>query len=201
MGLDAVERARGANGPRDARPTIAHLELVSPDDLPRFASLGVAPNVQALWAQADPYITELTIPVLGAERSLDLYPIGSLFASAPVVAAGSDWPVTSADPLAAIEVGVTRRADDAGPGPGWIPEQHAELAQMLGAYTRAGAWLDHEERERGTLEAGKRADLVVLDRDVFGIPAQEISDARVLWTIADGETIGLATPNVIPGAQ
>jgi predicted amidohydrolase YtcJ len=72
---------------------------------------------------------------------------------------------------------------------------------MLGAYTRAGAWLDHEERERGTLEAGKRADLVVLDRDVFGIPAQEISDARVLWTIADGETIGLATPNVIPGAQ
>jgi hypothetical protein len=201
MGLDAVERARATNGARDpdrggdARPTIAHLELVSPDDLPRFASLGVVPNVQALWAQADPYITLLTIPVLGDERSLDLYPIGSLFVSAPVVAAGSDWPVSSANPLAAIEVGITRRAEDAGPGPGWIPEQHAELAQMLAAYTRGGAWLDREERERGTLEAGKRADLVVLDRDLFAVPPHEISDARVLWTIADGETIWLATPS------
>ncbi|MGH9885221.1 MAG: amidohydrolase, partial [bacterium] len=122
MGLDAVERARAANGARDARPTIAHLELVSPDDLPRFAALGVVPNVQALWAQADPYITELTIPSIGDARSLDLYPIGSLFASGAVVAAGSDWPVSSANPLAAIEVGVTRRAEGSGPGPGWLPE-------------------------------------------------------------------------------
>ncbi len=203
MGLDALEHARSENGAhdarggREARATIAHLELVSPADLPRFASLGVAPNVQALWAQADPYITELTIPVLGDERSLDLYPIGSLFAIAPVVAAGSDWPVSSADPLAAIEVGITRRAENASAGPGWIPEQHAELAQMIAAYTRGGAWLDREERERGTLEAGKRADLIVLDRDLFALPANEISDARVLWTIADGETIWLATPSLV----
>ena len=201
MGLDAVEHARAANGPSDARATIAHLELVAPADLPRFAVLGVAPNVQALWAQADPYITELTIPVLGDERSLDLYPIGSLFASAAVVAAGSDWPVSSADPLAAIEVGITRRAPDAAAGPGWIPEQRADLAQMLAAYTRGGAWLDHQEHERGTLEPGKAADLVVLDRDVFELRADEISDARVLWTVADGETIWLATPNEIAGAQ
>ena len=201
MGLDAVERARAANGPRDARHTLAHLELVSPDDLPRFAVLGVVPNVQALWAQADAYITELTIPLIGDERSLDLYPIGSLFASAPVVAAGSDWPVTSADPLAAIEVGVTRRAEGSGPGPGWIPEQRANLVQMLSAYTRGGAWLDFEERERGTLEPGRFADLVVLDRDLFGMPPHEISAARVLWTIADGVTIWIATPTAFPGAQ
>ena len=201
MGLDAVESARTANGPRDARHTIAHLELVSPDDLPRFASLGVVPNVQALWAQPDPYITELTIPAIGDERSLGLYPIGSLLASAPIVAAGSDWPVTSADPLAAIEVAITRRAEDSGPGPGWIPEQRADLAQMLAAYTRGGAWLDHEERERGTLEPGKAADLVVLDRDLFALPPQEISAARVLWTLADGHTIWLATPSPIPGAR
>jgi len=189
MGLDAVGYAHAANGARDARDTIAHLELVSPDDLPRFAPLGVVPNIQALWAQADPYITELTIPVLGDERSLDLYPIGSLFATGAVVAAGSDWPVSSANPLAAMEVGVTRRAEGSGAGPGWIPEQRASLEQMIAAYTRGGAWLDFEERERGTLEAGKRADLVVLDRDVFALAPDQISQATVLETIADGETI------------
>jgi predicted amidohydrolase YtcJ len=201
MGLDALAHARAANGARDARPTIAHLELVAPDDLPRFAMIGATPNVQALWAQADSYITELTIPVLGDERSLDLYPIGSLFANAPVVAAGSDWPVSSADPLAAIEVGITRRAEDAAAGPGWLPEQHATLEQMLAAYTRGGAWLDREEHERGTLEAGKRADLIVLDRDLFAVPPQEISDARVLWTIADGETLWLASPDALPDGR
>ena len=201
MGLDAVERARALNGPRDARHTLAHLELVSPDDLPRFAALGVVPNVQALWAQADPYITELTIPLIGDERSLDLYPIGSLFASGAVVAAGSDWPVSSANPLAAVEVGITRRAEGSGPGPGWLPEQRADLTQMLAAYTRGGAWLDFEEHERGTVEPGKSADLVVLDRDLFAIPVHEISATRVLWTIADGETIWLATPKVLPGAR
>ncbi len=188
-GLDAVAHARAANGPRDARHTIAHLEVVSADDLPRFATLGVAPNVQALWAQNDAYIRDLTIPRLGDERSLDLYPIGSLFATGAVVAAGSDWPVSSANPLEAIEVGVTRRAADAGPGPGWIPEERASLAQMLGAYTRGGAWLDFEEHARGTLEVGKRADLVVLDRDLESLPPEEISDARVVETISDGVTI------------
>ncbi len=201
MGLDAVERARATNGPRDARHTLAHLEIVSADDLPRFAQLGIAPNVQALWAQADPYITELTIPVIGDERSLDLYPIGSLFASGAVVAAGSDWPVSSANPLAAIEVGITRRAEGAGPGPGWLPEQRASLEQMLTAYTRGGAWLDFEEQERGTLVPGQAADLVVLDRDLFRLPVDEISDARVLWTIADGETIWLAAPLPFPSER
>jgi hypothetical protein len=201
MGLDAVEHARAANGPRDARHTLAHLELVSPDDLPRFAQLGVVPNVQALWAQADPYITELTIPLIGNERSLDLYPIGSLFSSGAVVAAGSDWPVSSANPLAAIEVGITRRAEGFGPGPGWLPEQRADLLQMLAAYTRGGAWLDFEEHERGTLEPGKLADLVVLDRDLFQIPPHEISNSRVLWTIADGKTIWIAAPSIFPGAR
>ena len=201
LGLDAIESAREANGARDTRNTIAHLELVSPYDLPRFATLGVVPNLQALWAQADPYITELTIPLIGDERSLGLYPIGSLFANATVVAAGSDWPVSSANPLEAIEVAITRRAEDAGPGPGWLPEQRADLAQMLAADTSGGAWLDAEERERGTLEPGKRADLVVLDRDLFALEPHEISTVRVLWTIADGETIWLESPPPFAGAR
>ncbi|MBM4335443.1 MAG: amidohydrolase [Deltaproteobacteria bacterium] len=201
IGLDAVERARAAAPAGGTRHTIAHLQLVAADDLMRFAGLGVAANVQALWAQADPYITELTIPLIGDERSLDLYPIGSLFANADVVAAGSDWPVSSADPLAAIEVGVTRRADDSGPGPGWLPEQRADLAQMLAAYTRGGAWLDGEERERGRLAPGMAADLVVLDRDLFELEPHEISSARVLWTLADGETIWLDAPTPLAGAR
>lgn len=201
MGLDASERARAADPAGRTRRTLAHLELVAQSDLPRFAALEVAPNLQALWAQADPYITELTIPVLGDERSLGLYPIASLFAGAAQVAAGSDWPVSSADPLAAIEVGITRRAHDAPAGPGWLPEQHATLEQMLSAYTRGGAWLDHAEASHGTLEPGRAADLVVLDRDLFALAAHEISDARVLWTIADGETIWLAAPSPLAGAR
>ena len=109
--------------------------------------------------------------------------------------------MSSADPLAAIEVGVTRRADDSGPGPGWLPEQRADLAQMLAAYTRGGAWLDGEEHERGTLAPGKAADLVVLDRDLFALEPHEISSAQLLWTLADGETIWLATPTPLLGAR
>ena len=138
--------------------------------------------------------------MLGDERSLDLYPIASLFNDATHVAAGSDWPVSSADPLAAIEVGITRRAEGAPPGPAWLPEQRATLEQMLAAYTRGGAFLDLRLWERGTLERGMAANLVVLDRNLFEIPPHEISDARVLWTIADGQTIWLATPSPLAGA-
>ena len=117
MGLDAVEAARAANGPRDARHHMAHVQLFHPDDIPRFRRLGVAANFQPLWAYADTYITELTEPVLGPERSRWLYPIAELTASGALVAAGSDWSVSSVNPLDAIEVGVTRRALGADPAP------------------------------------------------------------------------------------
>ena len=189
MSLDAFAAAGRANGFRDMRHHIAHLELIDPADIPRFRRLGVAANFQALWAYADPYITDLTLPILGPARSRWLYPVGSVAATGAAIVGGSDWSVSSMNPLEAIEVALTRRGPDDPPGPAWIPEERVGLETMLRAYTVNGAWLSHEERTRGTLEPGRAADLIVLDRDLTRIPAQEISDARVLWTLLDGRPV------------
>lgn len=189
MALDAFAAAGRANGFRDMRHHVAHLELIDPADIPRFRRLGVAANFQALWAYADPYITDLTLPILGPARSRWLYPIGSVAATGAVVVGGSDWSVSSLDPLLAIQVALTRRGPEAGPGEAWIPEERADLTTMLRAYTARGAWLSREEAWRGTLEPGRAADLVVLDRDLYGIPASEIGRARVLLTLLDGREV------------
>jgi predicted amidohydrolase YtcJ len=189
MSLDAFAAAGRANGFRDMRHHIAHLELIDPADIPRFRRLGVAANFQALWAYADPYITDLTLPILGPARSRWLYPIASVARTGAVIAGGSDWSVSSMNPLEAIEVALTRRGPEAPPGEPWIPEETVDLATMLRAYTVNGAWLSRDERSRGTLEPGKAADLIVLDRDLFAIPPTEISRARVLLTLVDGREV------------
>jgi len=189
MSLDAFEAAGRANGFRDMRHHIAHLELIDPADIPRFRRLGAAANFQALWAYPDTYITDLTLPILGPARSRWLYPIGSVAATGAVIAGGSDWSVSSMNPLEAIQVAVTRRDPAAAPGEAWIPEEKVDLATMLRAYTVNGAWLCHEEKVRGALETGKAADLIVLDRDLFAIPASEIGRARVLLTLLDGREV------------
>ncbi len=189
MTLDAFEHARQHNGPRDARPIIAHLELIDPADIPRFAALGVIPSFQPLWAYADEYITQLTEPVLGPARSRWLYPIGSLAKAGARLSAGSDWSVSSMNPLEAIQVAITRRAPDSMAGPAWIPEETVDLRTMLAAYTMGGAYAAGEESSNGSLEVGKAADLIVLDRNLYRIPATEIHSARVLLTILDGREV------------
>ncbi len=187
LSLDAFEKAIAANGRRDSRHQIAHLELIDPQDIPRFRSLGVIANFQAFWAIEDDYIKQLTVPVLGPERSRWLYPIGSVARTGAVLACGSDWPVTSLNPLDAIQVGVTRRDPAAGPGPAWLPDQLVDRDAMLACYTRNGAFANFEESATGTIETGKAADLIVLDRDPFTVPAAEIAKLRVLLTLVDGQ--------------
>jgi predicted amidohydrolase YtcJ len=189
MTLDAMEAALRANGPRDLRHHIAHLELIDPADIPRFKALGVTANFQSLWAYPDSYITDLTVPILGPARSRWLYPIGSVVRTGAVVAGGSDWSVSSANPLDAIQVAVTRRGPEEAPGPAWIPGEVVDLPIMLAAYTTNGAWLSHEENIRGSLAPGRLADLVVLDRNIFKIPASEIHTARVLLTLFEGKQV------------
>ncbi len=189
LSLDALEAARRANGVRDARPLLAHIELIDPADIPRFRRLGVVADFQPLWAYADPYITDLTLPRLGPERSRWIYPIGSVVESGAVVAGGSDWNVSSMNPLDAIEVGVTRREVGAASGPAFLPEQRVSLPAMLAAYTIAGAYAAFEEKETGSIEAGKAADLIVLDRNLFEQPPEKIHEAKVLWTLLDGREV------------
>ncbi|HLB55619.1 MAG TPA: amidohydrolase [Gemmatimonadales bacterium] len=189
MALDALAFARRLNGPRDARPIIAHLELIDPADIPRFAAQEVIPSFQPLWAYADDYITRLTEPLLGPTRSRWLYPIGSVARAGARLAAGSDWPVSSLNPLEAIQVAVTRRGPTQPPGPAWIAEEVVSLGTILRAYTLGGAYAAFEEATNGTLEVGKAADLIVLDRDLHRIPASEIHLAKVLLTLLEGRPV------------
>ncbi|MCX5015561.1 amidohydrolase [Streptomyces sp. NBC_00555] len=199
--LDALTTARAANGANDNRHHLAHLQIVHPDDIGRFASLGAAANIQALWAAHEPQMDELTIPFLGPERAALQYPFGDLQRAGARLVAGSDWSVSSPDPLWGIHVAVNRVAPDEAPGPSgahqpcppFFPEQALTLSQALTAYTAGSAWANHLDEVTGTVEAGKCADLVVLDRDPFAHPAEEIADTRVSRTYVDGELVFAAT--------
>lgn len=189
MSLDSYERARQTNGPRDARPIISHIQLFDPADIPRFKALGVIASFQPLWSYADKYITDLTIPILGPERSRWLYPIGSMAKSGAVLASGSDWTVSSLNPLEAIQVAITRRGPTDSAGPAWIPEEVVDLTTMLKSYTTGAAYAGFDEKTNGTLEVGRAADLIVLDQDLYRIPATDIHKVRVLLTVMDGKRV------------
>jgi predicted amidohydrolase YtcJ len=178
--LDAVEAARTANGPSDTRPHLAHLQVVHPDDVPRFAQLGAIANIQPLWAAHEPQMDELTIPFLGAERAAWQYPFGALLRSGATLAAGSDWPVSSPDQLQGIHVAVDRMTPD-GDTPVFLPAERIGLAEAICAYTAGSAHVNHLD-DTGRVREGALADLVVLDRDPFDGPAQEIAGTKVALT-------------------
>ncbi|WP_425558706.1 amidohydrolase [Catenulispora subtropica] len=186
--LDVLEAARAVNGRNDHRHHLAHLQIVHPDDVPRFAALGVAANIQALWAAHERQMDELTIPFLGAERSAQQYPFGDLARAGARLVAGSDWNVSSPDPLLGIHVAVNRSRIGENPDP-FYPEQALTLAQALAAYTEGSAWINHLDDRIGTVEPGKIADLAVLDRDPFAHPAGEIGATRVRRTYVEGELV------------
>src|SRR5690606_33488457 len=140
-----------------------------PDDHPRFAELGVIANFQALWAFPDAYITDVNLPAVGRERVERMYPIRSIERAGATIVGGSDWSVSSMNPLDAIETAVTRR-DPEGLVSGVLnPGEAVSLETMLAAYTRNAARVMHQEDLTGTIEPGKQADLVVLDANLFEI--------------------------------
>ncbi len=182
--LNAVEAAREKNGPSDTRPHLAHLQVVHADDVPRFARLGATANMQPLWAAHEPQMDELTIPFLDPSLVDRQYPFGDLHRSGARLAGGSDWPVSSPDPLQGIHVAVNRVL----PGEDrerFLPEQALDLRTALTAYTAGSAYVNRLD-DTGRLQPGFRADLVVLDRDLFAAPAEEIGDAKVAQTYVGG---------------
>ncbi|MFF2613222.1 amidohydrolase [Kitasatospora sp. NPDC058046] len=189
--LDAIEAARTANGRRGARHHLAHLQVVHPDDLPRFARLGAVANIQPLWAAHEPQMDELTIPFLGPERAAWQYPFGSLQRAGATLAAGSDWPVSSPDPLAGLHVAVNRMEPEATDGRVFLPEQRLDLGSAIAAYTAGSAYLNGHD-DAGVLAVGRLADLVVLDRDILTGPPEEIAQARVERTYVGGELVHAA---------
>lgn len=185
--LDAFEAARRQNGSLDNRDQIAHLELIEPPDFPRFKSLDVIANFQLLWALHETYVDEGTIRYLGPERSKYLYPARALKDAGALIAGGSDWGVSSFDPFIAMEHGITR-AERRG-APRLLPEQALSLQDMVDAYTRNAAYALKQDKSTGSLEVGKLADLVALDRDLFALDAHDLHKTRVLFTFVNGREV------------
>src|ERR671930_744579 len=198
--LDAIEAARAANGMSDHRHHLAHLQIVHPDDIPRFRRLGAVANAQPLWAMKEGQMVNLTIPFLGPERSRWQYPFASLARSGAVLAFGSDWSVSSPNPLFEMHVAVNRRgfpgyaygADDGAISEPFLPEQAIDLPTAIAAFTMGSAYVNHLDDVTGSIEVGKLADLVVLDRNVFARPTDELYQAEVLLTLVEGERVHAA---------
>ena len=187
--LDAIEQARHVNGDLGHRHHIAHLELVDPADVPRFRELGVIANFQPLWAFADEYITHLTIPFLGPERSSRLYPIGTLYRSGAIVAFGSDWSVSSPNPLEEIQVAITRMGPAGETSAAFLPGEKINLPEALAAFTINAAYTNRLEKTTGSIEPGKNADLIVLERNLFDVAPTQIGKTRVLVTLFEGRAV------------
>jgi predicted amidohydrolase YtcJ len=192
--LDAIEAAGRANGPNDHRHHISHIQVVHPDDIPRFRTLRTVANAQPLWAVHEGQMDDLTIPFLGEPRWRWQYPFASLVRAGAVLAMGSDWPVSSPDPIEQIHVAVNRTAaPDYAYGNGndtvFLPEERLDLPTALAGFTMGSAYVNHLDRETGSLEVGKAADLVVIDRDLFSLPVDEIASARVEQTFVAGRRV------------
>ena len=187
--LDAFEAMRAANGMSDNRHQIVHLQLIHEDDRPRFGDLSIAAVFQPLWAYPDPAVLDLDIPMLGEERTWQMYPIASIQDTGGRIVGGSDYWVTDLDPLLAIETAITRQDPWTNEGPVLNAAERVDLATMIEAYTINGAYQMGLEDEQGSIEVGKRADLVVLDRNLFELASSEINEARVTMTIFDGRTV------------
>ncbi len=184
--LDIFERVARENGARDRRFRIEHAQHIDQADIARFGQLGVIPSMQPYHAIDDGRWAE---KVIGPERSKGTYAFRSLAAAGARLAFGSDWFVAPPTPLEGIYAAVTRRTlDGANPG-GWVPEQKIAVADALTAYTANGAFASFDETEKGTIERGKLADLVLIDRDLTTIPPETIRDAKILLTITGGRIV------------
>lgn len=192
--LDTVEMVRSANGPRGNRPHVAHVQVVNPKDLHRFRTLGVSVNAQPLWARLEPQMTELTLPFLGTERAAWQYPFGDMENSGAMLAFGSDWPVSTPDPIKIIHVAVNRtpvpqrtswRPEDGA----FLPDQRVALPTAIRAYTEGSSWINRQEDICGSIEIGKSADFAVLDSNPFYRPRTEIWRTRVTQTWFEGKRL------------
>ena len=186
--LDAVEAAINANGNAHRRHHISHLQAIHPDDLPRFRELDVVANFQPLWAYADEYITDLTLPFIGEERGNWMYTIRSVVNAGGMIAFGSDWSVSTANPFPQIETAVTRTDAERDDAP-FMPHETIDLATALAAFTINSAYVNGIDDVSGSIDVGKLADLIVLDRNLFDIPAKEISETKVLLTLFGGQPV------------
>jgi len=184
--LDAFEAARAANGRRESRHKIEHVQYVHREDVPRFKELGVIASMQPCHLLAE---IRWTRTLLGPEREHQAYAVNSLLKAGAVVALGTDYPVENIPPLRGLYAAVAREFEAGGPAGGWQPQERINLEQAIRAYTWGSAYAEFSEAKKGTLTPGKFADLVVLSKDITRLPARELLDTEVLLTMVGGRIV------------
>jgi predicted amidohydrolase YtcJ len=190
--LDAIEAVIANNPSWDRRPVITHAQLIDPLDLPRFAALGVIANFQPLWTYLDPMNKELILPRIGETRNNQQYQLRKVIDSGAQISFGSDWPITDFTPLVALAVPVHRQSPDRQPPQGWSIEQAITIEESMHFYTAAVAHQLFREADYGTLEVGKVADFIVLDRNPIETNPHEVRDVKVLATYRRGSKVLLS---------
>jgi predicted amidohydrolase YtcJ len=187
--LDALEAAIRANGRRDARHQLAHVQFVHPDDLPRFRALGVIANVTPLWARLEAYVAEMTLPFVSERAGSGMYPFASIVRAGGALAFGSDWSVSTPDPRQQLATAVARRDPLGTADEPFLPAERLDLGTAIAAHTIGAAHACSLDAVTGSIESGKLADLVVLDRDLFDLAPANFLDVRVLATLVEGEIV------------
>jgi len=188
MALDGYEAARKANGPRDARHRVEHIETIHPDDMPRFAALGVLPSMQPI--HADPSGIEVWSACIGPDRTSRGFAWRSIEKAGGRLVFSSDWPASlSLNPIRGIHTAVNRRTIDGLPPKAWIPEQRISADSALRAYTVNAAYAGHNEAQTGAIRPGMLADIAVLSLDILSIDPADIHKSQVDMTIFDGRLI------------
>ncbi len=185
--LDLFAEVAKQNGPRDRRFRIEHVQHLRPADYPRFKELGVVASMQPYHVIDDGRWAEGRI---GAKRCARSYAYRSLLDAGAKLAFGSDWPVAPLDPLPGIDAAVNRRTLDGKHPNGWFPEQRITVAEAVEAYTLGSAFGGFQEKDRGSIEAGKFADFVVLSRDIFDATERDkIAETKVMLTVVGGKVV------------
>jgi predicted amidohydrolase YtcJ len=187
--LDAYDSAARANGPRDRRFRIEHIEMIDPVDIPRFGKLGVIASMQPYHCYPEPNLINVWERNVGPDRLPYSFAWHDLASAGAQLAFGSDWPVVSLDPFIGIQNAVTRENDRGEPPDGWVGRQKVTLEQALGAYTHDAAYAEFEESGKGTLEPGKLADVIVLSQNLFEAKPIEISKTSALLTVVGGKIV------------
>jgi len=187
--LDAYEEAARTNHTHDARPRIEHIETISAEDIPRFGKLGVIASVQPLHLYPDADTLDIWARNAGPERAQRAWSFHSIQAGGGRLAFGSDWPVVTMNPWTGMQTGITRKTSDGKPEGGFVPKEAVSLENVIEAYTLGAAFAGRREKQEGSLEAGKLADLIVINQDLFKIPPSAIGKTEVLLTMVGGKVV------------
>ena len=190
VSLDALEAAREVNGAWPSLHQLAHVQCIDPEDIPRFAKLGIMPNIQALWARNEPSVTDVAVPIAGPRMARWIYPFRSLIDAGASCALSSDWGVSTLNPFHIMQTAITRQPPGKGKDfPAFLPEERMTLDECIKGYTVNAAAAAWRSADTGSLEQGKYADLIILDRDLFAIDPHEIADTQVMLTLLGGREV------------